>query len=96
MLLDSLHQQKSQIEALVHQHGAGHIRVFGSVARGEETEESDIDLLVELPKGYDLFTQRMRLVESLESLLGRRVDLIPEHELNPHIRSIVIQEAKAL
>jgi predicted nucleotidyltransferase len=72
------------------------LRVFGSVARGEETADSDVDFLVVFPKGYDLLTQRMPLAQGLSDLLNRKVDLIPEHELNPHIKAQVLAEAVAL
>ena len=94
MLLDELHSKKNQIVSLAAQYGARSIRVFGSVARGEETEESDIDFLVDFPQGYDLFTQRLPLCEKLMELTGRKVDLVPEHELNRHLRDAVLKEAK--
>lgn len=94
MLLDILHSKKQQIDALAAQYGARRIRVFGSVARGEEREDSDIDFLVDFPQGYDLFTQRLPLCEKLMELTGRKVDLIPEHELNRHLREAVLEEAK--
>ncbi len=96
MLLDELRENKSMIEALGDQYGARHIRVFGSVARREEQPDSDVDFLVELPRGYDLFTQRLALTERLADLLHRKVELVPEHELNRHIREQVIKEAVEL
>ncbi|MHA7880170.1 MAG: nucleotidyltransferase family protein [Saccharospirillum sp.] len=96
MLLDDLRVKKNEIHALAEQYGARHIRVFGSVARCEELDDSDIDFLVELPNGYDMFRQRIPLTMSLSELLGRRVDLVPEHELNRHIRQQVTQEAVEL
>lgn len=94
MLLDDLHSKKQQIISLATQYGARSIRVFGSVARGEEREDSDIDFLVDFPQGYDLFSQRLPLCEKLMELTGRKVDLIPEHELNRHLREAVLKEAK--
>ena len=96
MVLDDLRLKKDTIVALVQQYGARHIRVFGSVARCEERPDSDIDFLVEFPRGYDLFSQRLPLVEQLASLLKRHVDLVPEHELSPHIREQVLSEAVEL
>ena len=93
MLLDTLRSHKNAILALSKRYGARRLRVFGSVARKEETEESDIDFLVDFPRGYDLFQQRIPLTEKLVELLGRSVDLIPEHELNVHIREQVLNEA---
>ena len=93
MLLETLHAKRAVIAAAGKRFGARRIRVFGSVARGEETAASDIDFLVDFPPGYDLFTQRLPLAERLEEITGRRVDLIPEHELNRHLRPFVLAEA---
>lgn len=78
MLLDELCSQKDAIAALCSQYGARRIRVFGSVALGEEQSDSDVDFLVDFPRGYDLFSQRIPLTERLADLLKRRVKLIPE------------------
>ena len=96
MVLDELRQKKDLIEALIRQFGARRIRVFGSVARREELPDSDVDFLVDLPRGYDLFEQRLPLTEKLAELLHRKVELVPEHELNRHIRKQVITEAVEL
>lgn len=96
MLLDELRAKKNSIAALGRQYGARRIRVFGSVARGEEQPDSDVDFLVDFQRGYDLFTQRLPLTERLADLLKRRVELIPEHELNRHIRAQVLKEAVEL
>ena len=93
MLRNELHTKKAEIEAAAKKYGAKHIRIFGSVARGEENPDSDIDFLVDLPKGYDLFLQRMPLTEQLAKITGRKIDLVPEHELNVHMRDYVLQEA---
>jgi len=92
MLLDEIQTKKESIIALCRQFGASHVRVFGSVARREETPESDIDLLVEFPRGYDIFKQRLPLTDSLQQLLQRKIDLIPEHELNKHLRQSILAE----
>lgn len=93
MLLDTLRSHKAEIELLAHKYGARRLRVFGSVARGEERPDSDVDFLVDLPPGYDLFMQRLPLAEALAEVVGRQVDLIPEHELNRHLRPYVLREA---
>jgi uncharacterized protein len=93
MLLDDLREMKPAIESLVLRCGAKHLRVFGSVARRTERPDSDVDFLVDLPRGYDLFTQRMALTQSLSDLLHRKVDLVPEHELSIHLREDVLREA---
>lgn len=96
MLLDELRDRKSEISALGERYGARSIRVFGSVARGEEGPDSDVDFLVDFARGYDLFAQRLPLAEDLSQLLQRRVEVVPEHELNRHIRDRVLEEAVAL
>lgn len=96
MLLEQLRSQRDAILALSQKYGASHLRVFGSVARGEEQPESDIDILVSFPHGYDLFAQRLPLTEHLSKLIGRPVDLLPEHELNRHIRDHILATAIAL
>lgn len=93
MLLDRLHDQRAAIVTAGQLHGARRLRVFGSVARREEGPGSDIDFLVDFPRGYDLFRQRLPLAEALERITGRKVDLIREHELSPHLRAIVLAEA---
>ncbi|WP_439112487.1 nucleotidyltransferase family protein [Hydrogenophaga sp.] len=55
MLLDELHAQREAIHALSRQYGARRIRVFGSAARREERADSDVDFLVDFPRGYNLF-----------------------------------------
>lgn len=96
MLLEDLHHQKAAIDTMARQYGARRIRVFGSVARGQERPESNVGFLVDFPPGYDLFTQRLPLAERLATLVGRRVDLVPEHELNRHIRQQILDEAVEL
>jgi len=96
MLLDELRNRRAEINALSQHYGARRIRVFGSVARGEERPDSDVDFLVDFPRGYDLFSQRLPLTEGLAELLHRRVEVVPEHELNRHIRDRVMDEAVSL
>jgi len=93
MSLAELRAHKHEIVALATQFGAKRIRVFGSTARGEDGPDSDIDFLGDFPRGYDLFSQRLPLTDRLSNLLHRPVDLIPEHELNQHIREHVLREA---
>ena len=75
--------------------GAGKIRVFGSVARGEAGPDSDIDLLVELEPGRSLLDLGGLLMD-LQDLLGRRVELVTEGSLHWYIRDRVLKEAVPL
>ena len=68
MLLDEIHRKRDTIARLCQQYGARRLRVFGSVARREERIDSDVDFLVDFPRGYDLFAQRLPLAEKLSQL----------------------------
>ena len=96
MLFNELQDKKQLILSVTQKYGASKVQVFGSVARGEERNDSDVDLLLSLPKGYDMFTQRLPLQDELENIIGKRVDLIVEHEINKHLRSIILKEARDL
>jgi predicted nucleotidyltransferase len=93
VLLNELRAKAAIIRELGAQYGARRLRVFGSVARGEERPDSDVDFLVELPHGYDLIAQRLPLTDKLSELLRRLVELVPEHELSRHLRKSVLSEA---
>jgi hypothetical protein len=96
MNLDELLREKRQeILQLAAKHGAGHIRVFGSVARGEAGPESDIDLLVDLEPGRSLL-DHAALILDLQQLLGRRVDVVTERGLRERVRRQVLAEAVPL
>jgi uncharacterized protein len=93
MRLDRLLEEKrGEILRLAAEHGAREVRVFGSVARGEADQESDIDFLVELETGRSLLDLGGLQME-LESLLGRRVDVVTACGLKARIRERVLQEA---
>ena len=96
MLIDELHKKKDIITSIADKYGARNIQIFGSVARQEETEESDIDILVSLPRGYDMFKQRIPLQEELMDTLGRRIDLIIRHEINNHLKTEILDNARNL
>lgn len=85
----------SLILEIARRHGASRVRVFGSYARGQETDKSDLDLLVELDPERDLF-DLADLKSELESRLGRRVDVVTENGLSPYIRAGVLREARPL
>ena len=95
MLRDELHQRRDAIAAIAERHGASNLRLFGSVGRGEERPNSDIDLLVDLADNAG-FGDYLALVEELEALFGRRVDLVVERSLSPHFRPFVEAEARPL
>lgn len=96
MPLDELLQAKREdILQTARKYGAYNVRVFGSVARGEADEKSDIDLLVDMEKGRSLLDLAGLLVD-LEELLGCKVDVVPEDSLRERIRGRVLKEAVVL
>ncbi len=90
-----LREKRADILRIATQYGASNVRVFGSVARGEADEQSDIDLLVDLEPGRSLFDLAGLLVD-LEDLLGCNVDVVPEDSLRERIRGRVLKEAVTL
>ena len=75
-------------------HGAGNVRVFGSVGRGEHGSTSDLDVLVDMAEGRSLF-DLIALSDDLEESLGVEVDVVTEASLSPYMRDRVLDEAVA-
>ena len=93
--LRTLQQEKrTAIVKLGREHGATSIRVFGSVARGDNREASDVDLLVEFENGRTLF-DLIDLRLDLRDLLGVEVDIVTPNSLR-RLRDGVLAEAKAI
>jgi hypothetical protein len=86
--------RRAVTETLAHA-GTHNPRVFGSVARGEDTDNSDIDLLVDIDDTVGLVTLA-RLTRELTELLGVAVDIVPAATLKPGVRERVLAEAIAL
>ncbi len=96
MAFDEVFKKKRQdILRIAARHGTRHVRVFGSVARGQAESDSDIDFLVRLEPGFTLLGHAA-LVRELEALLGRKVDVVSDRGLRPRIRDRVLQEALPL
>ena len=84
--------KRHEILAIAARHGAHNLRVFGSVARGEAGPESDLDILVEMEPGKSLL-DHVALMQDLEDLLQRKVDVVSERALHWYIRDRVLAEA---
>ena len=94
--LDNLrHEQRAAVLDLARRHGARGIRVYGSVARGQATAQSDLDLLVEWEPDRSLLDV-VGLKQDLEDLLGVTVDIGSERGLHWFIRDQVLREAVPL
>jgi predicted nucleotidyltransferase len=95
LTLDSLRHHREDILRLAERRGGRKIRVFGSVARGEATESSDLDLLVEWEPGRSLL-DHSGLVQDLRDLLGTDVHLGTEESLHWYVRDRILREAAPL
>ena len=87
--------QRDEILRLAAKRGARKVRVFGSVVRGEDRPDSDVDFLVEMDPGRTLF-DLSGLVLDLKGLLGAPVDVVTEAGLRPRLRDRVLAEAVPL
>jgi predicted nucleotidyltransferase len=94
-LNEILREKREEILRIAAKHGAYNVRIFGSVARGEADEASDVDVLVELSPERSLFDLGGLLMD-LESLLGCNVDVVTVRGLRKRIRERVLREAVPL
>jgi predicted nucleotidyltransferase len=94
-LLEALASKRDEILRIASAHGAGDVRVFGSAARGDATNASDVDLLVRVAGPTSPWFP-LGLEEELGRLLGRKVDIVTEDGLYWLIRRRVLKEARPL
>ncbi|MGA3235171.1 MAG: nucleotidyltransferase domain-containing protein [Bryobacteraceae bacterium] len=90
-----IREHRDEILRLATRHGAGNVRIFGAVARGEETPESDVDFLIDVT-GETTPWFPGSLTADLEQLLGRRVQVVIRRSLSHLIRDEVLREAVPL
>ena len=90
-----LKENREEILRIAQRHGARNIRVFASLARGDAQPGSDLDMLVDMDPGRSLL-DIIALKQDLEDLLGRKVDVVTEAALSPHIRALVLNAAVRL
>ncbi|MBM4271728.1 MAG: nucleotidyltransferase family protein [Deltaproteobacteria bacterium] len=90
-----LKEKRGNILEIAARHGARNVRVFGSIARGDADESSDIDLLVDMEPGRSLLDHAALLLE-LRELMGCRVDIVTERGVKPRIRERILKEAISL
>jgi uncharacterized protein len=88
-----LRQHRAEIRAAAAAVGAANVRVFGSVARGDETPESDIDLLVDFPAGERGLFPLLKLAAEIEDLVGRPVDVAALEVMAEPVRERALAEA---
>jgi uncharacterized protein len=86
-------EHRAEIRAAAESIGAKNVRVFGSVTRGEETSESDIDLLVDFPAGERGLFPLLKLAGEIEDLVGRPVDVAAVEIMAEPVRERALAEA---
>ena len=86
---------KVRIISVLQKHDVVHAAIFGSFARGEEREDSDLDILVEFGEGKSLL-DLVALKLELEESLGRKIDVVTYSALHPEIREKVLEEQVAI
>ena len=89
--LPDIQKRRADILRIAAAHGADHVRVFGSVVRGEQGPASDLDILVRFSEKASLI-DHIALMQDLEDLLGVKVDVVEEDVLHPLIRDGVLHE----
>jgi uncharacterized protein len=91
-LRDMVINKREEILSIAAQYDAVNVRIFGSVARGDEHPDSDVDFLVDVQRQWSLF-DHIGLIQDLEDLLGRKVDLIPADHIRDFCRDRILMEA---
>jgi len=92
---EKLNRKRNEILTIAAYHGAKNLRIFGSLARGEASETSDVDVLIKLEPGRSLL-DIIALKQDLEDLLGCAIDVVTEDAVSPYIRDQVLKEAVSL
>ena len=87
-----IENNRSEILALAERHGVRNVRVFGSMARGDADDTSDVDLLVSLPPDKTGLALGALMMD-VQDLLQRRVEVVTERGLHPELRDRVLKEA---
>jgi predicted nucleotidyltransferase len=93
--IDEITARRDEILALASTYGASNVRIFGSVARGEATPDSDVDLLVTYASDVSLFDVA-GLYVALEELLNRHVDIVDDRAIKPYMRASILRDAVSL
>ena len=90
--MDTIKFNRDAILRIAEKHGAKNVRIFGSVARGEADEKSDIDFLVDMEPDRSLYDHAALLLE-LQVLMNIKVDVVSEKGIHPRIKNRVLDEA---
>ena len=93
--LELLRNRRTDILAAAARHGAKNVRVFGSATRGEDTDASDIDLLVSMEENRSLY-DLIGLQQEIEHMFGRKTDVLTDKSINRYLQERILQEATVL
>ena len=93
--LEDIRRLRPQIMELARQYRARKVSVFGSCVRGEMRDDSDIDFLVDFEDNYRLL-DIAGMMNGLEDLLGRKVDVVPRRSLREELKPYVLKELQPL
>jgi uncharacterized protein len=92
---EQLRQKRAEILAIADKYGATNLRIFGSVSRGDDRPDSDIDILIDQENAWSL-VDHVAMMQDLEDLLERKVDLATADALRPGFKDRILQDAIAL
>jgi hypothetical protein len=95
LTFEQLQARRDELIALASKHKAENLRVFGSVARGEANENSDVDLLVHFQPGASLF-DLIHLIDDTSALINTKVDVVSDGGLSPYLAKRILAEARPL
>jgi predicted nucleotidyltransferase len=95
LTFEQLQARRDELIALASKHKAENLRVFGSVARGEANEDSDVDLLVHFQQGASLF-DLIHLIEDTSALINTKVDVVSDGGLSRYLAKRILAEARPL
>lgn len=87
----TIEEVKQKAGPILKQHGVTYAAVFGSLARGEDHPQSDVDILIRLGRPTGMIGY-MQLIENLETILKKKVDLVTEQSLNKYVRPYVLSD----
>ena len=88
-------KHRDEIIQISHQYGANNIRIFGSVAKGQDGPDSDVDFLVDLETGRSLLDLGGLSVK-LQQFIGRKVDIVTEKGLHWYIKNRILEESEKI
>jgi predicted nucleotidyltransferase len=95
-LLEELHQNREKIYAIAEKYGISNIRIFGSVARGEENAQSDVDMLVNISKHKGMGFDLIRFEREFSEKFHTKTDVVSENALHHSLREKIFSEAVSL